>query len=107
MKVPLSIRWRQGVLELLDQRRLPERVEYLVIESLDEAVDAIRTLAVRGAPAIGIAAAYALAVTLRDVTTSMPSDSTWARRPLSRRPGRKRVPSESGTSHGGKSRLGR
>ena len=67
MTTPLSIRWEAGVLELLDQRRLPEAVDYLVIESLETAIEAIRTLAVRGAPAIGIAAAYALAVTLRDV----------------------------------------
>ncbi|MEM8767432.1 MAG: S-methyl-5-thioribose-1-phosphate isomerase, partial [Pseudomonadota bacterium] len=67
MNVPLSIRWRTGTLELLDQRRLPETVDYLVINGLDEAVEAIRTRAVRGAPAIGIAAAYALALTLRDV----------------------------------------
>ncbi len=67
MNAPLSIRWQNDVLELLDQRRLPENVEYLVINSLEEAVEAIRTLAVRGAPAIGIAAAYSLAVTLRDV----------------------------------------
>ena len=48
---------------LLDQRRLPEQVEYLECCSVAEVVEAIRTLAVRGAPALGIAAAmgYALA----------------------------------------------
>jgi methylthioribose-1-phosphate isomerase len=47
---------------LLDQRRLPvERVE-LACATVDELVDAIRELAVRGAPAIGVAAAYGLAL---------------------------------------------
>ena len=47
---------------LLDQRRLPdERVE-LRLESSSEVAEAIRSMAIRGAPAIGIAAAYGLAL---------------------------------------------
>ena len=61
MNVPPAIRWRDGALSLLDQRRLPDSVEYLDIPDIASAVDAIRELAVRGAPAIGVAAAYALA----------------------------------------------
>lgn len=61
MTTPAPIRWDQGRLLLLDQRRLPAEVHYLDIQTLAEAEHAIRTLAVRGAPAIGIAAAYALA----------------------------------------------
>ena len=71
MSAPPAIRWQAGELRLLDQRQLPHRVEYLRIDGIPDAVDAIATLAVRGAPAIGIAAAYALAVTARhsgDVT---------------------------------------
>ena len=71
MSAPPAIRWEAGELRLLDQRQLPHRVEYLRIDGIPDAVDAIATLAVRGAPAIGIAAAYALAVTARrsgDVT---------------------------------------
>ena len=67
MNVPEAIRWQNGCLHLLDQRALPHRAEYLAIEDVDAAVEAIQTLAVRGAPAIGIAAAYALAQSLRDV----------------------------------------
>jgi len=52
---------------LLDQRLLPDKVSYLSIDTLDAAVAAIRSLAVRGAPAIGIAAAYSLAIAMRDV----------------------------------------
>ena len=47
---------------LLDQRRLPEEVEYLECRSAAEVAAAIRGMAVRGAPAIGIAAAYGYAL---------------------------------------------
>ncbi len=57
---PSAILWQDGRLRLLDQRRLPKEVVYLEIGSVAAAYDAIRTLAVRGAPAIGIAAGYAL-----------------------------------------------
>jgi len=47
---------------LLDQRRLPDAVVELECATVPELVEAIRTLAVRGAPAIGVAAAYGLAL---------------------------------------------
>jgi methylthioribose-1-phosphate isomerase len=47
---------------LLDQRRLPDGVAELECRTVDELVTAIRELAIRGAPAIGIAAAYGLAL---------------------------------------------
>lgn len=65
MKVPPAILWEDGQLRLLDQRLLPGEVEYLLIDDLAAAVQAIASLAVRGAPAIGIAAAYALAAAAR------------------------------------------
>ncbi|HZV38467.1 MAG TPA: S-methyl-5-thioribose-1-phosphate isomerase, partial [Pseudoxanthomonas sp.] len=52
------IRWTGEALELLDQRLLPFKVEYLACTSGDEVAAAIHALAVRGAPAIGIAAAW-------------------------------------------------
>jgi len=61
---PSSIEWRDGQLLLLDQRQLPQAVTYLHITDIDQAWEAINTLAVRGAPAIGIAAAYALVVAM-------------------------------------------
>ncbi len=64
-KVPPAIRWENERLSVLDQRRLPHVAEYLELDSLDAAIDAIKSLAVRGAPAIGIAAAYALVVAAR------------------------------------------
>jgi methylthioribose-1-phosphate isomerase len=50
------------VLELIDQRLLPERLSYLTCRSAHEVAAAIRGLAVRGAPAIGCAAAYGVAL---------------------------------------------
>jgi len=47
---------------LLDQRRLPEEEVELSCATIPELADAIRTLAVRGAPAIGVAAAYGMAL---------------------------------------------
>ena len=47
---------------VLDQRLLPDTVSYLECLSSAEVADAIRTLAVRGAPAIGVAAAYGYAL---------------------------------------------
>jgi methylthioribose-1-phosphate isomerase len=49
-------------LSILDQRRLPREVIHLPCRTAGEVAEAIRSLAVRGAPAIGIAAAYGLAV---------------------------------------------
>jgi methylthioribose-1-phosphate isomerase len=53
-----TLEWRQGCLRLLDQRLLPCEEVYIDCRSTHELAHAIRTLAVRGAPAIGIAAAY-------------------------------------------------
>jgi methylthioribose-1-phosphate isomerase len=60
------IRWRDGALALLDQRRLPGEEVWLDCRGADDVAGAIRTLAVRGAPAIGIAAAYGLVLGVRE-----------------------------------------
>jgi methylthioribose-1-phosphate isomerase len=58
----VPLRWDDGVLMVLDQRRLPSEETWLRCETADDAADCIRTLAVRGAPAIGLAAAYGMAL---------------------------------------------
>lgn len=55
----------RDLVRLLDQRRLPAEEAWLELADADAVADAIRTLAVRGAPAIGVAAAYGLAVEAR------------------------------------------
>lgn len=54
--------WDDGQVMMLDQRRLPADEVYLRCAVVDEVAEGIRTLAVRGAPLIGIAAAYGLAL---------------------------------------------
>jgi methylthioribose-1-phosphate isomerase len=60
----LALRYDDGRLHVLDQTALPDDERWLELRSASEAAAAIRRLAVRGAPLIGIAAAYALAVEL-------------------------------------------
>jgi methylthioribose-1-phosphate isomerase len=59
------IRLDGNAVVLLDQRRLPDKVEEVRCATTPELVEAIRALAVRGAPAIGIAAAYGYAAAAR------------------------------------------
>ena len=58
--------FRDGQLILLDQTKLPNEEVYLEIHTKEEIYDAIKTLAVRGAPAIGVAAGYGLYVSVRE-----------------------------------------
>jgi len=57
-----AIRWAPFCLELLDQRRLPHETVYLRYHDAHGVADGIRSMVVRGAPAIGIAAAYGMAI---------------------------------------------
>ncbi len=54
------IQWSEDHLRLLDQRLLPEREVWLELRNAGEVAEAIRDMAVRGAPAIGITAAYGM-----------------------------------------------
>ncbi|HNV86134.1 MAG TPA: S-methyl-5-thioribose-1-phosphate isomerase [Candidatus Omnitrophota bacterium] len=57
-----TLRWKKNYLELLDQTKLPAKVIYLRCRTEDDVWRAIRTMKVRGAPAIGVAAAYGAAL---------------------------------------------
>ena len=61
-----TLRWREtahgGQLEMIDQTRLPATFEYLNYDSAEGVAHGIRTMVVRGAPAIGVAAAYGVAL---------------------------------------------
>ncbi|HVR43198.1 MAG TPA: S-methyl-5-thioribose-1-phosphate isomerase [Thermoanaerobaculia bacterium] len=65
--------WRSDHLALLDQRLLPHREVWLTVRNAAETAERIATMAVRGAPAIGIAAAYGLALEAR--RTDLPPGS--------------------------------
>ena len=65
MTVPAAIRWDRGRLWLLDQCKLPEEVVYEEQTSAGMVAASIAAMKVRGAPAIGIAAAYGMALAAR------------------------------------------
>lgn len=60
-----TIRWVGGRVRIIDQRMLPRREIYRDLSTPAELVGAIRSLAVRGAPALGIAGAYGIALAAR------------------------------------------
>lgn len=61
-----SVYFENGVLKILDQTKIPNVTEFLEITKIEDAWDAIKQLKVRGAPAIGIAAAYGLVLGIQD-----------------------------------------
>lgn len=67
-----------GYLELLDQTRLPLEIEMIACRDVETVWEAIKSLRVRGAPAIGIAAAYGVVVGLQTATGKSPEEF-WAR----------------------------
>ena len=70
---PVSLRWHgdaDGHLDLLDQTLLPARLEWIACRDVATVVEAIRSLRVRGAPAIGIAGAYGLVVAAGEAVRS-------------------------------------
>jgi len=69
-----TLRWRDGKLELIDQRVLPTIFRYLTFTSAAETAEGIRSMVVRGAPAIGCAAAYGVALESICLSNSSPLD---------------------------------
>src|ERR1051325_11254361 len=57
-----TVEWTSEGVRMLDQRLLPNEEKYLVLRSYEEVADAIKEMAVRGAPAIGVSAAMGLAL---------------------------------------------
>ena len=55
-----TIEWKDTFSRMVDQTKFPEKFEYIDIKTGDEMFDAIRTMIVRGAPAIGIAGAHGI-----------------------------------------------
>ena len=61
-----AVIWRDDALELLDQRLLPLEIRYRRLTGAAQVAEAIRAMVVRGAPAIGIAAAYGVVLAARN-----------------------------------------
>jgi methylthioribose-1-phosphate isomerase len=65
-----TIEWlpEKNQVSMIDQRRLPRRFVYLHCHTLDEMVEAIRSMAIRGAPALAVAGAYGMVLAARKAT---------------------------------------
>jgi methylthioribose-1-phosphate isomerase len=62
-----TIEWADGKVVMIDQSRLPLEVVYIECDDLDKVAESIRRLKIRGAPAIGIAAAMGIALAAREI----------------------------------------
>jgi methylthioribose-1-phosphate isomerase len=77
-----AIEWVNGRIRLLDQTRLPHQEVYLELEDQHQMAAAIREMRVRGAPLIGIAAAYGMALEAQHIQTSNMKDFLARLRPI-------------------------
>ena len=75
-EIPPTIEWCDGRIRMIDQRRLPDELVFLDATSIDELCGAIETLAIRGAPALGAAGAFGIALA---AATGMPLGEAAAR----------------------------
>ena len=65
METPDVLAWRDGYIEALDQTALPHQIRVLRIARVGDLVDAITSLAIRGAPVLGVAGAFGVALAVR------------------------------------------
>ncbi|HTV01426.1 MAG TPA: S-methyl-5-thioribose-1-phosphate isomerase [Luteitalea sp.] len=65
-----TIAWQDDAVVMVDQRKLPTREVYVTLKTPTEVAKAIKTMVVRGAPAIGVSAAYGLALSVRRSTAA-------------------------------------
>ncbi len=62
-----TIEWTQDHIRMIDQRKLPEKVEWFICKGYKDIIRAIERMVIRGAPAIGIAAAMGVALAARSI----------------------------------------
>src|SRR5438093_13438624 len=65
-----ALEWDRGTLKLLDQSALPRETRVIVCATVEEVAEAIRSMKIRGAPAIGAAAAYGLVLAVQTAARS-------------------------------------
>ena len=65
-----TVQWRDNSVIMIDQTKLPNVLEYVTYTDYNQIADAIRTLVVRGAPAIGVSGAFGLALAALQSTTT-------------------------------------
>lgn len=69
-----TLNYKDGRLYIIDQTKLPTELEVIEIKDVEQCFDAIKKLKVRGAPAIGIAAAYGVFISVRNFNGSIYDD---------------------------------
>lgn len=70
-----TVEWHDGVVVMIDQRRLPLEESYVRCRTWEEVADAICTMAVRGAPALGVTAAMGMALAARTALQQSAGDA--------------------------------
>lgn len=65
-----TVEWDNGAVKMIDQRALPWKLEFLRLESVEAVAESIRNMTVRGAPAIGAAAGFGVALAARQSAAS-------------------------------------
>jgi methylthioribose-1-phosphate isomerase len=73
-----TLEWKTNYLRIIDQTKLPLQTAYVDLRTIEDVFEAIRKLRVRGAPAIGIAAAYGLYLGLQDTRFKSHEDFIFA-----------------------------
>jgi methylthioribose-1-phosphate isomerase len=68
--IPRTVEWRRGRIRIIDQRALPERLRFVNCATVDQVCDAISSMAVRGAPALGATGAFGVALAARTLPTA-------------------------------------
>ena len=74
--IPRTVQWRDGAVRLIDQRELPGELRFLECRTVEEVCEAISTLAVRGAPALGAAGGYGVALACRIAAADVGGDAS-------------------------------
>lgn len=69
-----TLEWKNSELILIDQTKLPNTVEFVTVSTLQEVFDSIKDMIVRGAPAIGVTAAYGVAIAANNIHIDKMSD---------------------------------
>ena len=77
IKLTPTVSWNSGVLKILDQTKLPEAEEYIETKDYKEVINAMQQLAIRGAPALGVAGAYACALAAYKCNALQKSSFRW------------------------------
>ncbi|MDT7542703.1 MAG: methylthioribose-phosphate isomerase [Acidobacteriota bacterium] len=72
-----TVEWTDEGVRMIDQRLLPTEEKYLTLRSCEEVADAIKQMVVRGAPAIGVAAAMGLAVGMKQAVATNAADLSY------------------------------